>query len=63
MPSAVDSYLDAADHRIDQTEHVGIERLERSRLNVAEAQVNAIQAVAAALDRLAQAVEGIAFNR
>jgi hypothetical protein len=63
MPSAADMYLEAADHRIGQTEYVGLERLERARLNAAEAQVNAIQAVAVALDRLAQAVEGIAFRK
>jgi hypothetical protein len=49
-------YLRFADSALDRAHHHSGD-LERARLNTAEAQVVAIQAVAAALDRIAEALE------
>ena len=54
MPrTTTDIYLDAADRRLDRAKWSEPESI----LVAAAAQVSAIQAVAAALDRLAEAVE------
>jgi hypothetical protein len=50
-------YLTSSESTLARADHLG--DLEKARLNVAEAQVMAIQAVAAALDRLAEAVENL----
>ena len=50
-------YLTSSESALAQADHFG--DLEHARLNVAEAQVAATQAVAAALDRLAEAVENL----
>lgn len=51
-------YLASSEGALSRADHFG--DLERSRLWVAEAQVSALQAIAAALDRLAVAVEATA---
>jgi hypothetical protein len=50
-------YLTSSESALARADHFG--DLEKAQLNVAEAQVAAIQAVAAALDRLAEAVENL----
>jgi hypothetical protein len=50
-------YLTSSESALARADHFG--DLERASLDVAEAQVAAIQAVAAALDRLAEAVENL----
>jgi hypothetical protein len=50
-------YLTSSESALARADHLG--DLEKAQLNVAEAQVAAIQAVAAALDRLAEAVENL----
>jgi hypothetical protein len=50
-------YLTGSESALARADHFA--DLEKARLNVAEAQVMAIQAVAAALDRLAEAVENL----
>jgi hypothetical protein len=50
-------YLTGSESTLARADHFG--DLEKAQLDVAEAQVMAIQAVAAALDRLAEAVENL----
>jgi hypothetical protein len=52
-----DDYLTNTDHTIARTDYFG--DLEKARLTVAEAQVFATAAIAAAVDRLAEAVENL----
>ena len=53
-----DDYLTSTESTLSQADHFG--DLEKARLLVAEAQVRATEAVAAAIDRLAVAVEAMA---
>lgn len=50
-------YLTSSEAMLSKSDHFG--DLEKARLWVAEAQVAATQAVAAAIDRLAEAVENL----
>ena len=57
MPMSTDDYLTSADSTLARADHFG--EPEKAHLIVAEAQVTAIQAVAAAISRLAKAVENL----
>jgi hypothetical protein len=56
MPMSASDYLNAADSQSDMA--MKASGPERESLHLAAAQVAAIQAVAAAIDRLAAAIEG-----
>jgi hypothetical protein len=56
MPTAARRYLDIA----DESKRMAHERAGQESYYLAVAQVSAIQAVAAAIERLAQAVENLA---
>ena len=57
MPMTASDYLNTVDSVLGRQDRFGDQ--EHARADVAEAQVMAIEAVAAALDRLAEAVESL----
>ncbi len=61
MTSHTDAYITSAD--VILIEQLDYKEPEIARIQVAQAQVHAIKAVAAALDRLAEAVENLDVGR